>query len=153
MKAIEFKNKVAASFAKYFPNGFTDATKMDIDNGTHFCVGMIGKIEGQLHSLKMNDPLTIRFAIEDLPFNGEDDLGNAKLVVEFNGSTLSTKPVSQYKAMDREKIPARKLTNTPEKVLAALDKYFAKVHDTVKAQAAIGNIYSQERIPSQYLPA
>ncbi|EKP0311749.1 hypothetical protein JE959_001775 [Aeromonas veronii] len=153
MNAIDFNKAITASFAKYFPNGFIYPSKLPLGGGTHFRAGIIGKQEDQANSIRDNDPLTVRFAIHEMPFNGEADLGNDKLVIEFNGSSLSTLPDSPYLAMGREKIPCRKINNTPEKALAALDKYFAKVHEVVKAQAETNNIYNQQNIKAEYLPA
>ncbi|HHP5494153.1 hypothetical protein ACTG16_23555 [Aeromonas sp. 23P] len=153
MNAIDFNKAITASFAKYFPNGFIDPTKLSLDNGTHFTVGMIGKDGDQLHNRSMNDLLTIRFAIEALPFEGNTELGDTKMAIEFNGSTLCVRSTNPHKAMDRVKIPCRRIINTPEKALAALDKYFAKVHEVVKAQADANNLYKQEEIKAEYLPA
>jgi hypothetical protein len=153
MNAIDFNKAVSASFAKYFPNGFIYPSKLPLGGGTHFRAGIIGKIEDQANKIRDNDPLTVRFMLHDMPFNGEADLGSGKLEIEFNGSSLSTRPDSPYMAMGREKIPCRKINNTPEKALAALDKYFAKIHEVVKAQAAANNLYNQESIKEEYLPA
>ena len=153
MNAIDFNKAITVSFAKYFPNGFVSSGKLPLGGGTHFTVGMIGKIEDQASKIRDNDPLTIRFAIEALPFEGNTELGDSKIAVEFNGSTLCVKPTSPHKAMDRVKIPCRRILNTPEKALVALDKYFAKVHEVVKAEAAASNIYRQEEIKAEYLPA
>jgi hypothetical protein len=153
MNAIDFNKAISASFAKYFPNGFVSSGKLALDGGTHFTVGMIGQEGDQLHSNNMNDRLTIRFAIEALPFEGNTELGDSKMAIEFNGSTISVKSTNPHKAMDRVKIPCRRILNTPEKALVALDKYFAKVHEVVKAEAAASNIYKQEEIKAEYLPA
>lgn len=173
MQAIQFSVQMKAIFKKHFPNGYINVSKLALGGkGVMIVAGMIGDIEDVANRIRQNDPLTLRMFIHDgfvipngfslsndLPqdFDHDDSftqevygLGD-KLVIEIDGNSLAIKPTERHMAMGREKIPARKINNTPEKALVALDKLFAKAKEIVTTQAAANNIYGQDRIPPKYL--
>lgn len=153
MQAIQFAEQVKATFHKHFPNGYINISKLPVGGeGVMIAAGMIGEIEDVTNRIRHNDPLTLRMFIHD-GFILQDgfELGDSKLEIEIDGNSLSIKPTERHMAMGREKIPARKINNTPEKALVALDKLFAKAKEIVTTQAAANNIYGQDRIPPKYL--
>lgn len=151
MNALEFKESAIATFKKYFPNGYVSCTKYQLGGGIGMSFGLISNLDDTTNKIRENDNLRISMGIhENFSFDSTEEI-QGKIVLEFNSSSLSGLPENQYFAMSNIKIPSRKINNTPEKVLQALDKYFVKARDIVRAERDANNIYAQERIPAKYL--
>lgn len=152
MQAIQFAEQVKATFHKHFPNGYINISSFFDRKGACIKAGLISDIADQPHNIRDNDPMRLVLAIhENIILQDGFELGDSKLLIEIDGNSLSIKPTERHMAMGREKIPARKINNTPEKALVALDKLFAKAKEIVTTQAAANNIYGQDRIPAKYL--
>jgi hypothetical protein len=153
MQTIQFAEQMKAIFQKHFPNGYINISKLALGGkGVMISAGMIGDIKDVTNGIRHNDPLTLRMFIHDgFVLQEGFELGDSKLVIEIDGNSLAIKPTERHMAMGREKIPARKINNTPEKALVALDKLFAKAKEIVTTQAAANNIYGQDLIPAKYL--
>jgi len=153
MNAVQFTAKVKESFLKYFPNGFIGSHSYSLgDKGIYFKAGLIGDVKDCFHGYRENDPLQITFGIYDNIKNNSETEIDGKLIVEFQAAVFYTKPdEGSYLAMQRNKVPSRKINNVPEKVLVTLDKYFKEARDSMKVQMDNNNIYGQERIPEKYL--
>ena len=150
MNSIQFVESVQTAFLQRFPQGWINVRNLALGGGMVFSAGMISKIEDQTSKIRDNDPLSVLMFLHDTPFNSDKELST--VVIEFERSSIKVKPVQQHYAMSSHVIPARKMNNTPEKVLVNLGKYFDKVLAEVHAQAEQGNIYQQDRIPAIYLP-
>lgn len=152
MNAVQFETKVKETFLKYFPNGFIGANKFALNGGMYWKAGLIGNTKDCSSGYRENDPLQITFGIHDnIKYQSESEI-QGKLVLEFMSATFYTKPEpGSYLAMQRNKVPSRKINNIPEKVLSTLDKYFKETKELIKIQADNNNIYGQERIPEKYL--
>lgn len=151
MNSKQFQESVISTFKKYFPNGYAHVSQYALGGGVHFSFGLISNLDDVSNKIRENDPLRIGFGIHEVvKFNSEEEI-NQKIVIEFGSSHLSTLPVVKYFAMHSLKIPTRKINNTPEKALLALDKYFQRAKETVQQQAQNNNIYDQQAISAKYL--
>lgn len=151
MNSIQFASAVQAAFVKHFPNGYFRTSKLCLGKGFMFSIGLISDIEDQPHHIRDNDPLRISIFLHSTELSETNELGDSKIVIDFSASSLSTLPTEKYYAMGSHKIPCRKINNTAEKAIQALDKYFAKVKETVSQHAAENMIYGQSKIPAKYL--
>lgn len=150
MNSIQFADSVKAAFLKRFPNGWIDIRKLALGGGFSIRAGLISDINDQISKIRDNDQLSVLMFCHDTPYNSDKELSS--IVVEFESSHIKVLPVKQFMAMDSQKIPVRKMNNSPEKVIQSLEKYFDKVLVEVKIQALHNNIYGQDRIPAKYLP-
>jgi hypothetical protein len=151
MNAAQFVEDVKATFHKYFPNGYSHASKYCLGGGVHFNFGLIGDLNDVSSRIRENDVMKISFGIHDnIIFGSEIDI-EGKLIVEFSSAVVKVLPKEKYYAMSNEKIAVRKINNTPEKIIAKLDQYFKEALAIVQREAGCNNIYSQDRIPVKYL--
>lgn len=150
MNSIQFTEAVKTAFHKRFPLGYFKASRLALGGGLSISAGLIANIEDQVSHIRDNDKLSILMFLHDTAYNSDKEI-DGKITVEFGRSSLMVKPTDKLYAMDSHRIPARKMNNTPEKVVQSLEKYFDKVLETVKEQAQANNIHGQDRIPEKYL--
>lgn len=152
MNAVELDSKIKETFKKYFPNGFIGSSSYAMNGGMYWKAGLIGDVKDCSGGYRVNDILTYTFGIHhDGLYDSTDEI-KGKLIVEFIENSFVTNPEpGSYLAMGRIKVPGRKITNTPEKILKVLDKYFSECRDMIKVQIENNNLYYQERIPKKYL--
>lgn len=151
MNAVDFDKKVKETFLKYFPNGFITSTRYALGGGIHWTTGLIGEDKDIVSFIRKNDVLQLSFGIHDNVQYGSTEEIQGKIVVEFAHNNFKTLPDQPHYAMKSTKIPVRKINNTPEKVIVALDKYFKLTLEMIKAEAANNNLHGQDRIPKKYL--
>lgn len=151
MNAIEFNSKVKETFKKYFPNGYIASFKYTLGGGIYWKAGLIQDAKDCSGGYRENDLLLLTFSTHNIAYDSEQDI-NKKIAVEFLQAAFYTMPEpGSYMAMQRNKVPSRKINNVPEKVLVTLDKYFKETRDLIKAQIDNNNLYHQESIPKKYL--
>lgn len=155
MNTKQFAEQVEQSFKRYFPNGYFFYNSGCLGNESiYFKCGMIKDIKDQPNQIRDNDKLHLSLWIFDNVNLKDDsfDISNTKLVIEDrHGACVYTNPPNSYYAMGRTKIPFRKMTNTPDKLLVLLDKFFKKARDIIKIEIDNNNLYNQKDIPQKYL--
>ena len=150
MNSIQFAAAVNAAFIKRFPLGYFKVSRLALGGGFSISAGLISDINDQTNKIRDNDPLNILMFLHNTAHNSDKEI-DGKIELEFGRSSLMVKPTDKLHAMDSHRISVRKMNNTPEKVVQSLEKYFDKVLETVKEQAAANNIHGQDRIAAQYL--
>lgn len=152
MNAITFNAKVKETFLKYFPNGYIGSFGYTFGGGLYWKAGLIRDVKDCSGGYRENDVLQLTFGIEKNFKRETPEEIEGKIVVEFQSAVFYTEPdAGSYLAMQRNKVPSRKINNVPEKVLETLDKYFNETRDLMKVQIENNKIYGQARIPQQYL--
>lgn len=150
MNSIEFVAAVQENFLKVFPNGFFIARPLPMGGDVGITMSLTRELADCPHNIRDNDRMMMTFAIHGMKF-GDSDEYTDKLIMEPYRSVISTIPRKQYYAMGHDKIPTRKTTNTPEKLLATLKKYIQAAGKQVLDLKALNEIYQQENIKEQYL--
>lgn len=150
MNAKQFQESVRETFKKHFPNGYINVSKLALGGGVHIGCGMIGHESGWLSRERMNDPLVISLFIHDNYSFNDETTELPKLIMEFAGSYVKVVSTNPHLASESHKIPARKLTQDPVKLIASLDKYFLKCSEVIKELGAENKIAYQSTIPEQY---
>ncbi len=149
MNSIEFVAAVQENFLKVFPNGFFIARPLPLGGDVGITMSLTRELADCPHNIRDNDRMMMTFAIHGMKF-GDSDEYTDKLIMEPYRSVISTIPRKQYYAMGHDKIPTRKTTNTPEKLLATLNKYIRAAGKQVLDLKALNEIYQQENIKEQY---
>lgn len=145
MNSIQFVEAVKTAFLKEFPNGWIQSSSYALDGGIHFNAGLEPNLG------HMNDVLRMSFGILDnIKYKTETEI-EGTLSVGFIVSSLSIQPPNVYYAMGTAKIQSRRITNTPDKVVEGLVKYFAKARAVVNTERDANNIYRQDKIDPKYL--
>lgn len=131
--AAELASEIETTFKKYFPNSFIKS-RYDVNIGKSVMVTIAlakDKTEAT-NKILDNDPMLANFAVHLDP-NQIDDTGNftgEPLVVErFRGSGLSWHGPDGF---NRVKVPFRKTTGDPSKIIKALDTHFQRLKAAVK---------------------
>ena len=149
MNSIQFVEAVKTAFLKQFPNGWISSSSYALGGGIHFNAGLEPIENANLGHA--NDVMRMSFGIfENIKYRTETEI-EGNLIVEFQQSSLSIRPPNVYYAMGTAKIASRRITNTPEKAVQSLVKYFAKARAVVNAERDANNIYRQDRIDSKFL--
>lgn len=149
MNSIDFVAAVQANFLKVFPNGYFIARPLPLGGDVGITMGLTREQADCPHNIRDNDRMRMTFAIHGMKF-GDSEEYNDKLMMEPYYSAISTIARKQYYAMGHDKIKTRKTTNTPEKLLATLNKYIQAAAQQVLDLKALNEIYQQENIKEQY---
>lgn len=144
MTRDEFVSQLDSAFKKHFPNGeFMIRGGAIGGDDTIFFDGMIGGYTVTRH----NDNLSFRGSLHDCCVDG---IMNDRIQLEWSGASISLKPQpDSYYAMDNVKIGLRKITNTPEKVIASFKKAVQKAAKLVIENKE--NLYQVEKTDAKYL--
>jgi hypothetical protein len=149
MNTLQFADKATQQFKAVFPNGFVQTRKL-FSGDIGFTFSLTEDIKDCPHQIRENDRMMLSFVVHDLPFGSDVDQGESKFELEFYRSHISTIPVSHYYAMGHQKIKTRKGTNTLDKLLKTLDKYFKLAGSDVLALVAENKIYQQDQMNTKY---
>lgn len=134
--ASELTSEIESTFKKYFPNSFINARhSKGISNSIMVTIALAQDKMEAPNKIIDNDPMLANFAIH-MNSSQIDDSGNftgEPLVIErFRGSGLSWHGPSGF---NRIKVPFRKTTGDPSKIIKALDTHFQRLKSAVKDNA------------------
>ncbi len=141
MKFEEFKVQVTENFYKVFPNGHIRFSSLYLGGGFYLRFGLISDIDD-------HDPFSLSFICHN---NVNGDVMPEKIELEVTEKDIWCQPFSHLYAMRREKINARKQTQTPEKIIKYIDKVVRDAAVKFEELVAQNQIYGQKRIPEKYL--
>ena len=143
----EVMTAVQEAYKKVFPNSHTYITSSslgckdinDKDNFSHCFVNFLGDKASFSNGIEHNDLFRHMFWVN----SPADKDGKYTLELGAVGSGFTVKDSSvQYTQCRRVKVPFRKKTNTPEKIVQAMTKHFKKLRETLEAE--------RENIDSKY---
>ena len=97
------------------------------------------------HGIWENDILNVSFCVDldgkrELPKGSRETLPDKVCLTAWHRSYL-TKPENPYHVYGSKKLPFRKITGTPEKILTALDKVFSGLKESLLNDLASDNIH------------
>lgn len=150
MNSKEFTAKVTAAFLAVFPNGWVSVRPLPLGGDVGMSFGLTRDLEDVSARIRENDTMRMTFAIHGMKFGSDHDITD-KLEMEPYYAAISTIPRKQYYAMGHDKIKVRKTTNTPEKLVETLTRYFKAAGVQVQTLAKANELYNQEKIKSEYL--
>lgn len=150
MNSKDFTTKVTAAFLAVFPNGWVHIKPLPLGGDVGICFGLTRDLEDVSAHIRENDTMRMTFAIHGMKFGSDNNI-TEKLEMEPYYSAISTIPRKQYYAMGHDKIKTRKTTNTPEKLLETLTRYFKAAGVQVQTLAKANELYNQDRIKPAYL--
>ena len=134
--AAELVADIESTFKKHFPNSFINARhSKGIGNSIMVTIALAKDKMEAPNKIIDNDPMLANFAIH-MNSNQIDDSGEftgEPLVIErFRGAGLSWHGQDGF---NRIKVPFRKTTGDPAKIIKALDRHFQRLSDAVKENA------------------
>lgn len=141
MTVQDFMSKIEDTYHKYFPNSACFARfKMFLGKPYIAIHCFFAKDQSELSGgYWENDMINISFNI-NLPKDIEstDDYMPDSVVLEtMRGTSFLTKPYKpedKYCAYGTTKVPFRKTTGTPTKIIASFDKFSKKLYDTIVSE-------------------
>ena len=83
------------------------------------------------NNISHNDPMKVSFKIDIPKGTTADDYLPDTVMIECYDKCYAVKPENKYLYCDLKKVPFRKTTGDPDKILKTLDKFFAKLHDSM----------------------
>lgn len=151
MHSKQFQEEVRALYKTYFPNGYINISKLHMGNGCYIRCGLIDDINDVQSKIRENDPMTVRAFIHDgFKFN-DDTTELDNVVIEFDGAWISVLPDNPHHYSQSHKVSTRKINGDVGKALLNLSKFFQRLRNTVKEQAAANRIIKQDSIDPKYL--
>ena len=150
MTVQEFMDIIENTYHKYFPNSKC-LIKFGNLLGTPYILircylaNSASELSGGYWE---NDMMHISFNV-NLPKNitsTDDSLPTTITIEVVNGPTFATKPYKpedKYCAYGSVKIPFRKTSGTPSKVVTSFDRFSSKLYDTISREYADGHLDAQ----------
>ena len=128
----DFLEAVTEKYKIYFNECICDARLVRCLGKTIFidCYLAKDKTEFQ-NNIVQNDPMKVTFAITVPDDITVDDYLPDVITIESYQRCYTTKPENKYLCYDLKKVPFRKTTGDPDKILKTLDKFFAKLYDSM----------------------
>jgi hypothetical protein len=151
MKTQEFINQVEKAYNKHFPESkcFAKLKKNFYPDIWVECY-LAGNSAENSGLYWDNDIFRVKFQIENengQPLEGidlESELPNLK--IESIGKTYSIKPENSMYAFGTRKLSFRKTSGDAEKILSALDKFFASLKKSIVEDFQAGNIQDKKHL-------
>jgi len=146
MKINELIQQIEATYSKHFP---LSRISVDYVGNIYSSISIVCYLAGNstevYNKIWRNDMLNIRFSID--AESGEFEKGTTeeselpeKLKMEVNCKNYLIKPNSTNMVYSRRNLSFRKTKGNAKKIVATLDKYFAKFKEELKNDLLTGNI-------------
>ena len=127
-----FCETVKILYARFFNECICDARLVRCLGKTVFIDCYLAKDKTEFpNNIVQNDPMKVTFAITVPNDITVDDYLPDVITIESYQRCYATKPENKYLYCDLKKVPFRKTTGDPDKVLKTLDKFFAKLYDSM----------------------
>ena len=146
MKINELIQQIEVTYSKHFP---LSRISVDYVGNIYSSISIVCYLAGNstevYNKIWRNDMLNIRFSID--AESGEFEKGTTeeselpeKLKMEVNCKNYLIKPNSTNMVYSRRNLSFRKTKGNAKKIVATLDKYFAKFKEELKNDLLTGNI-------------
>ena len=151
MTVQDFMNKIEDTYHKYFPNSACFARFKLFMGHPYIAIHcFFAKDKSELSGgYWENDMINISFNI-NLPKDiesVEDTMPDSVVLETLNGTSFLTKPYKpedKYCAYGTTKVPFRKTTGTPTKIITAFDKFSKKLYDAIVTE------YNEEHLDDKH---
>lgn len=147
MKFLEFKDKIKEIYSSKFPNSICNISLGSLGRDTAYIKWYLMKDSSEVSGgIAGNDLFHIMFILEteqEVDLLDDTELPE-KIILSVHQNSITTKPTNQYMAYGSTKLPFRKTTNTPEKILSTLQKYVDITYKT------LDELYDLDVIPDSF---
>lgn len=154
MKIYEFMQQIEQNWRKHFPESkiFIDFLAEAYPNIYIRCYIAKDNTE-TFNKIMENDILNIKFFVykdnngdsTELTAKKKNNEIDKKIVLEVVGKSYPIKPKNKFFAYEHINLPFRKTRNTPEKIIAKLDKYFAMIKKDLEESLANDLIHEKHK--------
>ena len=127
-----FCETVKTLYARFFNECIRDARLVRCLGKTIFIDCYLAKDKTEFpNNIVQNDPMKVTFAITVPDDITVDNYLPEAITLEAYQRCYATKPENKYLYCDLKKVAFRKTTGNPDKILKTLDKFFAKLHNSM----------------------
>ena len=127
-----FCDTVKMCYKRFFKDCICDARLVKCLGKTIFIDCYLAKDKTEFpHNIVQNDPIKVTFAITVPNDTEADGYLPETITLEAYQRCYATKPENKYLYCDLKKVAFRKTTGNPDKILKTLDRFFAKLHDSM----------------------
>lgn len=145
----ELRNQIIDAYHSVLPNCGCSVSKGALGKDTFFVTFYLAGDKSEFpNGIALNDLFNISFYVKPDSRDVNLDI-DAKLpetlTMEVNTNTITTTPTNQYMAYGSERVPLRKISGTPEKIVQTITKYAEKTKDV------LSKLVAEDRIPKDRL--
>lgn len=127
-----FCDAIKALYRIYFSDCICDARLVRCLGNTIYIDCYLAKDKTEFpNNIVQNDPMKVTFAITVQDDTTTNSFLSETITLEAYQRCYATKPENKYLYCDLKKVAFRKTTGDPDKILKTLDKFFAKLHDSM----------------------
>lgn len=130
----ELKNQIIDAYHSVLPNCGCTVEKGALGKDTFFVTFYLAKDNSEFpNKIAQNDLFNISFFItpDTRDINLDKQLPET-FNLEVNGNTILTKPDNQYMAYGSVRVPLRKVSGSPDKIVQAITKYAQKTKEVLE---------------------
>ena len=145
MNIKELREKTQESYGKYFTNSTCIVKPMKII-GEFITINIyLANNSNELfNGYKENDMIKTSFTLNHDSFKNltdETELPVDMVLTNDNNNSFLTKPAVEWACYGNKKVNFRKTIGDGEKIIKALDKFFKRLHDSIKEELEKDNIH------------
>lgn len=141
----ELKTQIESAYHSVFPNSMCLVNKGALGKDTFFITFYLAGDKSEFpNGIAMNDAFNIDFYVTPNNRDVELDIDQKlpeTLTIEVGHNSILTTPDSPYMAYGSERVPLRKVSGTPEKIVQTITKYAQKTKDV------LNKVVTEDRIP------
>ena len=130
----ELKNQIIDAYHSVLPNCGCTVEKGALGKDTFFVTFYLAKDNSEFpNKIAQNDLFNISFFItpDTRDINLDEQLPET-FNLEVNGNTILTKPDNQYMAYGSVRVPLRKVSGSPDKIVQTITKYAQKTKEVLE---------------------
>lgn len=141
----DLKNQIIDAYHSVLPNCGCVVSKGALGRDTFFITFYLANDKSEFpNGIAQNDLFNIDFYVtpdsRDVNLDIDSKLPET-LTLEVNNNTITTTPTNQYMAYGSERVPLRKVSGTPEKIVQTITKYAQKTKDV------LNKLVAEDRVP------
>ena len=145
MNIKELREKTQESYGKYFTNSTCIVKPMKII-GEFITINIyLANNSNELfNGYKENDMIKMSFTLNHDSFKNltdETELPVNMVLTNDNNNSFLTKPAVEWACYGNKKVNFRKTIGDGEKIIKTLDKFFKRLHDSIKEELEKDNIH------------
>lgn len=150
MNTKNFMREIEKTYNKHFPLSKCFVNYSGFYRSISVSPVLAGNRDEVSNGIWENDILNIRFLID----NNGNEFGNdvfegdlpETITLECDGKSYMIKPDNQYMAYGRRKLSFRKVQGNAEKIIFALDKFFASLKKSLSEDLNADNIHDKKHL-------
>ena len=150
MNTKNFMQEVEKTYKNHFPKSLIRVKYSSFYPSIDVTPVLAGNRDEVTNGIWQNDILSVSFTIDNngKEFNKEVFDGDLpdEITISADQKSYAIKPDSVYLAYGHRKLSFRKTQGNPEKILSALDKFFASLKKSLSEDLESGNIADKNHL-------